>query len=165
MSEFKVIETQEEFNAAISERLKRDREKYEAEIMSQLKEQGWKAPDEIEALTKDLNKQIETLQSAAANSEKLIAEKDAEIAKGETYRADLEKTRIALAAGLGIEQAARIRGNNADEWAADAKKLAAEFASFAAASNAPAPLGDPGTSAGKSTREQFADFASEIFSH
>ena len=41
MSEFKLIETQEEFNAAISERLKRDREKYAAEFEAQLKEQGW----------------------------------------------------------------------------------------------------------------------------
>ena len=165
MADFKVIETQEEFDVAISDRLKRDRAKYTEQFEKEMREKGWKSADEVAELTSDLNKQIETLQNAAASTEQIIAQKDVEIAKGETYRADLEKTRIALAAGLGIEQAARIRGDNAEEWAADAKKLAAEFASFAAANNAPAPLGDPGVSAGKSTREQFADFASEIFSH
>ena len=91
MSEFKVIETQEEFNAAISERLKRDREKYAAEFEAQLKEQGWKTPEEVAALTEDLNKQVEKLQNAAASTEKLLAEKDAAIAKGEEYKAAYEK--------------------------------------------------------------------------
>lgn len=158
MSEFKVIETQEDFDAAISARLKRDREKYAEQFEADMREKGWKSPDEVTQLTADLTKQIETLQTAAADTAKIIEQKDAEIAKGESYRADLEKTRIAIAAGLSIEQAGRLRGGNADEWTADAKKLAGEFQAFAQQqSNQPAPLGNPGASSNKTTRDQFAD--------
>ena len=158
MSEFKVIETQEDFDAAISARLKRDREKYAEQFEADMREKGWKSPDEVTQLTADLTKQIETLQAASADTAKIIEQKDAEIAKGESYRADLEKTRIAIAAGLSIEQAGRLRGGNADEWTADAKKLAGEFQAFAQQqSNQPAPLGNPGASSNKTTRDQFAD--------
>lgn len=158
MSEFKVIETQEDFDAAISARLKRDREKYAEQFETDMREKGWKSPDEVTQLTADLTKQIETLQAASADTAKIIEQKDAEIAKGESYRADLEKTRIAIAAGLSIEQAGRLRGGNADEWTADAKKLAGEFQAFAQQqSNQPAPLGNPGASSNKTTRDQFAD--------
>lgn len=162
MSEFKVIETQEEFNAAISERLKRDREKYAAEFEAQFKEKGWKTPEEVAALTEDLNKQVEKLQNAAASTEKLLAEKDAAIAKGEEYKAENEKIQIALAAGLKYEQAGRLRGNNADEWKQDAKQLASEFAAYAAGQNQPAPLGSG--SSGESTGEQFANFFNSVLS-
>lgn len=163
MAEFKIIETQEDFDAAISARLKRDREKYAEQFEADMREKGWKTSEEIAELTKDLTKQIETLKTAAASTEQLIAQKDAEIAKGETYRTDLEKTRIALAAGLGIEQAGRIRGENADEWAADAKKLAAEFSAFAAGQNQPAPLGSAGETGNKATRNQFEDWVNTSF--
>lgn len=165
MSDFKIIETQEEFDAAISARLKRDREKYAEQFEAEMRGKGWKTSEEIEEMTAELNQKIEKLEAAAASTEKLIAEKDAEIAKGETYRTDLEKTRIALAAGLGIEQAGRIRGENADEWAADAKKLAAEFKSFASGQNQPAPLGSAGDTGGKSTRDQFEDWVNTSFNN
>ena len=54
MSEFKVIETQEAFDAAISARLKRDREKYAEQFETELKDKGWKSPEDIAALTADL---------------------------------------------------------------------------------------------------------------
>lgn len=162
MSEFKVIETQEEFNAAISERLKRDREKYTAEFETQLKEKGWKTPEEVAALTEDLNKQVEKLQNAAASTEKLLAEKDEAIAKGEEYRAENEKIQIALAAGLKYGQHKRIQGNNPDEWKEDAKRFAAEIAEYEASQNRPAPLGSG--SSGESTGEQFANFFNSVLS-
>ena len=159
MSEtFKAINTQEEFDAAIAERLERDRKKYAGQIETDLRSKGWKSPEEVTQLTADLNKQIKTLQDTAADTARTIADKDKEIAKGEGYRAELEKTRIAIAAGLSIEQAGRLRGGNADEWTADAKKLAGEFQAFAQQqSNQPAPLGNPGASSNKTTRDQFAD--------
>lgn len=163
MSEFKVIETQEAFDAAISARLKRDREKYAEQFEAEMKEKGWKSPEEIEALTADLNKQIETLTTAAASTEKLIAEKDAKIAEGEKYRADLVKTRIANAAGLSIEQAERLRGTNEEEWKADAKKLVEEFNAYSVRLNQPSPLGNPEHAGKTTTRDQFADFATAIF--
>lgn len=123
MSEFKVIETQEQFDAAISERLRRDRE------AQAKKYEGWTSPEDLQKMTEDFNKRIKALEDAAAATEQTIAEKDAKIAEGAQYRTDLEKTRIALAAGLKIDYADRLRGETEDEWRADAEALAKDFAS------------------------------------
>lgn len=131
MSEFKIIETQEQFDAAISERLKRDRE------AQQKKYDGWISPADQQKALDVLNAKIKSLEDAAAASQQTLAEKDAEIAKGVQYRTDLEKTRIALAAGLKIEYADRLRGDNAEEWKADAEALAKDFS----AAHVVAPLG------------------------
>lgn len=107
-------------------------------------------------------KQIKALQDAAAESEKVLAEKDAKIAESAKYRADLEKTRIALAAGLDPKYADRLRGENADEWKKDAEDLAKDFA----AAHVTAPLGNPEGNHGAKpdTRTQFADWFKESFS-
>lgn len=162
MSDFKIIETQEDFDAAIASRLKRDREKYREQFETEMREKGWKTEEEVTALTADLSKQIETLQSAAASTEQILKDKDEQIAKGESYRADLEKTRIALSAGLSIEQVGRIQGSNADEWKKDAEKLVSEFQAYSASVNAPAPLGNAGTTASNDTRSQFANWAEQV---
>ena len=165
MSEtFKPIETQEAFDAAIAERLERDRKKYAGQVEADLKGKGWKSPEEVEQLTADLSKQIKTLQDTAAETARTIADKDKEIAKGEGYRAELEKTRIAIAQGLDIKYADRLRGETREEWEADAKDLAKDFAAYASAQNQPAPLGSPGTSGTKTTRDQFADTVNQFFS-
>lgn len=157
MSEFKAIETQEQLDAVIGERIKRERE------TSAKRYEGWLSPDDIQKLKDDYDARIKALEDAAATTQQELASKDKEIADSAKYRTDLEKTRIALAAGLSIEQAGRIRGDNADEWTADAKKLAEEFNRFAAEQNHPAPLGNAGATNGRATRDQFADFASAIF--
>ena len=80
MSEtFKPIETQEAFDAAIAERLERDRKKYAGQVEADLKGKGWKSPEEVEQLTADLSKQIKTLQDTAAETARTIADKDKEI--------------------------------------------------------------------------------------
>ena len=131
MADFTPITTQDEFDAAIKERLKRDRE------AQAKKYEGWTSPEDLEKRVKEYEKQIKDLQDAATASEKVLAEKDAEIAKGAKYRTDLEKTRIALAAGLKIDYADRLRGENADEWKKDAETLAKDFA----VSHRTAPIG------------------------
>lgn len=162
MSDFKVIDTQEAFDAAISDRLKRDREKYWKQFEEEMKSKGWKSPDEISEITADLNKQIATLQNAAASTEKILAEKDAKIAEGEIYRTDLVKTRIALNAGLGIDQVGRLQGANEEEWKEDAKKLIGEIEAFANKSNQPTPIGNAGSASGSTTSEQFANFFNSV---
>ena len=71
MSDFKIIETQEQFDAAISERLKRDRE------TQAKKYEGWISPEEQQKALDELNKKIKALEDAATVSERTIAEKDA----------------------------------------------------------------------------------------
>jgi len=119
---FTPIETQEQFDAAISERLKREKE-------AQAKRyEGWTSPEALQKLTDEHAKRIKELEDAAAATQQTLAEKDAEIAKGAKYRADLVKTRIALAAGLRMEYADRLRGETEEEWKEDAKVLAKDFA-------------------------------------
>lgn len=152
MSDFKVIETQEQFDAAISERLRRDRESYAKRF------EGWLSPDDVKKVTDDYDTRIKALEDAAAATQQTIAEKDAEIAEGAKYRADLEKTRCAIAAGLDIKYAERLRGETKEEWEQDAKDLAKDFAR----PRFVAPLGNPEPEPGKaSTREQFAAWMQE----
>ena len=152
------INTQEEFDAAIGERLSRDRE-------SQAKKyEGWTSPEDLKKITDAHEAEIKKLTDAAAESEAKIKNLNEEIAKGNTYRADLEKTRIAIAQGLDIKYADRLRGETREEWEADAKDLAKDFAAYASAQNQPAPLGSPGTSGTKTTRDQFADAVNQFFS-
>lgn len=117
----KAITTQEELNEVIKERLQRERE-------SAVKRyEGWTSPDDLKKIRESHADEIKKLKDAAAETEKTIAAKDEEIAKGAKYRTDLEKTRIALEAGLDIKYADRLRGENAEEWKADAKDLAKDF--------------------------------------
>ena len=131
MSEFKIIETQEEFDARISERLKRAAE------TTAKKYEGWTSPEDLETVKSDYESKIKTLEDSVASAEQKLKDKDIEIAESAKYKTDLEKTRIALEAGLKIEYADRLRGENTEEWKADAEALAKDFAS----SHVTAPLG------------------------
>ncbi len=122
MAEFKIIETQEQFDAAISERLRRERESYAKKF------EGYKSPEDIQKITDGLNAQIKALEDEKTGFAATLKEKDAKIAESEKYRTDLEKTRIALKAGLDIKYADRLRGKDEKEWEADAKDLAKDFA-------------------------------------
>ena len=156
MADFTPINTQEEFDAAIKERLKRDREAQAKKF------EGWISPEDQQKRLAEYDAQIKTLQDAATESEKKLAEKDALIAEGAKYKTDLEKTRIALAAGLDQKYADRLRGENADEWKKDAEELARDFS----AAHVTAPLGSPESNQGgkPDTRTQFADWFKETFS-
>ena len=131
MADFKVIETQEQFDAAISERLKRDRE------TQAKKYEGWTSPEDMQKVIGGYESRIKALEDAAAATQQTLAEKDAAIAESTKYKTDLEKTRIALSVGLDLKYAERLKGENADEWKADAEELAKDFA----AAHVTAPLG------------------------
>lgn len=133
MAEFTPIETQEQFDAAISERLKRDRE------TQAKKYEGWTSPDEMQKVIDEYKGRIKALEDAAAATQQTMAEKDAAIAESAKYKTDLEKTRIALSVGLDLKYAERLRGETAEEWKTDAEELAKDFA---AVHNVP-PLGSP----------------------
>lgn len=165
MSEFKVIETQEQFDEAIKARLERDRKSYAKQFEEDLKAKGWKSPEDIEALTENLNAEIGTLKDAAAKTEQMLAEKDTQIAEGEKYRSDLAKTRIVVGMGLPLEEAERLIGTNENEWKEDAKKVVERYQEWAKAQNKPTPLGSPENTGGGTTRDQFANWAASAFNN
>ena len=151
----KPITTQEELDAVIGERIARAKES------AQKKYDGWISPDDFKKAQGELEKQISDLQAAAAETEKKLAEKDASLAEAERYRTDLEKTRIAIAAGLDAKYATRLQGKDAKEWEKDAAELAKDFAS----SKTAVPLGssDPKPGNQPLTNVKFAEWFNNNF--
>jgi len=115
---FTPIETQEQLDALLKERLTRDRE-------SQAKKyEGWTSPEDLQKLTEGYNEKIKAMESAAAATKKTLEEKDAVIAESAKYRTDLAKTKIALEVGIPYEMAGRLTGETEEEIKADAEALA-----------------------------------------
>ena len=112
MGEFKPITTQEEFDAAISERLKREREtsakKYEGFISPTDFEQK-KA--EFQTQINDLTSQLQGANDKISNHDKELQERDSKI---KAYESHSVKTRIANELGLSYEAVNFLQGEDED---------------------------------------------------
>lgn len=130
MSEFKPINTQEEFNTAIRERLEEARNAVRQQFSD-----------------------YETIKSSLASVKAESEKKDATITdlqkqlKGS--RAELAKTRIALEKGLPVEMSDRLAGETEEEIRKDAEKLAALFTK----PKEPAPLRDTEDKGGSNSKD------------
>lgn len=152
----KVITTQEELDEIIKDRVAR------AKDSAAKKYEGWISPEDSKKAMADMQKQLEELQKAVADAEKTIKAKDETIAEGERYKTDLDKTRIAIAAGLDVKYASRLQGDNAEAWKKDAEDLAKDFA--AARKPVSTPIGSSETPPGKlSTSKQFESWFNSNF--
>ena len=119
MSDFKIIETQEELDAIVKARLSREREKY--------------------ADYDDLKKQLadfEAKETTYQNTINDLKTRETDLASQiETLNGDLTKTklqtakqRIATEYGLPLDLADRLQGDNEDGFKADAERLASYLA-------------------------------------
>ena len=119
MAEFTPITTQAEFDAAIGERLKRERE-------TLAKKYG--DYEDLKTKVADYEKQIGQLTRDAADAAKKYAGYDKDLAdlqaKVKGYETDSVKTRIALEAGLPYTMASRLCGESEEDIRADARSLA-----------------------------------------
>ena len=115
MSEFKPITTQEEFDAAIKERLSREKAKYSD--YDQLKSRV----TELETENVDLKSTIEANNQSKADADKQLEEMQNQISNYET--ASL-RTRVALQYGLPYDLADRLQGTDEESFKADAERLA-----------------------------------------
>ena len=141
MADFTPITTQEAFDAALSDRLKREKEKY-AEYTS---------PKDLEKLKADYDKQIADLNKVMddqakkyAGYDKDIAERDAKI-KG--YETASVKTRIAHEMGLPYGAAEYLKGEDEKSIKESAEAVKALFGNQRRNSTAPeasteTPIGD-----------------------
>lgn len=121
MSEFKVIETQEEFDKAIKSRLaQKDRE-----LAEQYKE--YLSPEQAEELKADLKKQLDEANDLVAKAKATLAEKDKTVSELETRatkaESDLLKQKVAHANKLPLELAGRLIGTTEEELTKDAESL------------------------------------------
>ena len=115
---FKAIETQEEFDRIISERLSRQKESFEKQLVDY---------DQLKTAKADLENQVGTLQSTIEQSKagqedytKQISDLTSKVAGYET--ANL-RTRIALQNGLPYDLADRLVGDDEESIKADAERL------------------------------------------
>ena len=115
MSEFKPITTQEEFDAAIKERLSREKAKYSDY-------------DQLKSLVEDLKKENVDLKSTieANHQSKEDADKQLEVLQNQIagYETASLRTRIALQYGLPYDLADRLQGTDEESFKADAERLA-----------------------------------------
>lgn len=141
MADFKPIETQEQLDAIIGERLKRE------QATMAKKYEGYVSPADLEKIKADmkaegdkeiakLNKTISDERAKYADYEKNIAEKDAKIKGYETASA---KTRIAHEMGLSYDAVNFLQGE--DE--ASIKKSAEALKGLIGSSHGAQPLADP----------------------
>ena len=116
MSDFKPIETQEELDRIIQDRLNRQKEKFSD--YDEVKKRNAELESEIGALKNT----IEESGNVAKTHEQTVAELNAKIAGYETSSL---RTRIALQNGLPLDLADRLVGEDEASIKADAERLAA----------------------------------------
>ena len=111
---FKPIESQEELDGIIKDRLKRERE-------SALKRyEGFVSPEDHKKALEEANKAFEDLKKAHESDEKTIADLTAKVS---TYETASLKSRIAHEVGLSYEWVGRIGGSDEKTIREDAEAL------------------------------------------
>ena len=111
---FKPIETQEELDGIIKERLKRERD------ASAKRYEGWISPEDHQKALSEANQSFDEFKKAHENDEQTIADLTA---KNKAYETASLKSRIAHEVGLSYEWIARIGGDDEQTIRADAEAL------------------------------------------
>ena len=112
--EFKPIESQEELDKIITNRLKRERESTEKRF------EGWISPEDHQRSLSEANKAFDDYKKAHENDEQTIADLTA---KNKSYETASLKSRIAHEVGLSYEWIERISGEDEESIRADAESL------------------------------------------
>lgn len=112
--EFKPIETQEELDSIIKERLKRERDATNKRF------EGWISPDDHQKAINDANKAFDDYKKAHEGDEQTIADLTA---KNKEYETAALKSRIAHETGLSYEWISRISGDDEASIRKDAESL------------------------------------------
>lgn len=118
MAEFKPINTQEEFDAAIKDRIARNTKSVTDEITKKF--EGWISPQDSAAKIKEVSDQLEALTKQAAEKDKSIADLTAE---NKSVKLTALKNKIAHEKGIPYELASRLSGETEEEIGKDADML------------------------------------------
>lgn len=154
MSDFQVIETQEQLNAIIGERISRAEEKAAEKYKDyeDIKKQNADYAAQVGDLQKQLQEQTEKIEGRNA-------EVDALNAKVQAFESSSLKTRIALEVGLPYKMAERLTGDDEAAIRQDAEMMVKLMGS-----RNTVPLGspEPTVTGEASTREQFKEWMAQI---
>lgn len=115
MSEFKVIETQEDFDKAIQKRLERNTREVEERF------KDYVSPDDVKALKGDYDTKIKAYEEKIAGHDQIVSELTQRATTAETK---LIKTAAANENGIPLELANRLQGSNEEEIKQDAQTFA-----------------------------------------
>lgn len=122
MAEFKIIETQEEFDARIKERIERAEKKTRDEF------KGWLSPDDQKALSEKYTNDLNALNEKHAKEMEKYAEYDEKFneqaAKIKSLEVSALKARIVNERKLPAEAVEFLTGDNEETISASAEKLA-----------------------------------------
>lgn len=115
MTEFKVIETQEQLNAIIKARLDREKEKYADydTLAEKIKK--------LETENSNLKETISDKETSESTTVSKIAELEKDVT---TWKQKSLKQQIAMKNGLPFDLADRLQGDNEDSLNEDAERLA-----------------------------------------
>lgn len=159
MADFKTINTQEEFDAAVKDRLAREAAKYaDYDMLKAAKKEldelkGKKLDEQLAALKAEYDKAKTTL----ADHDKIVSDLTTRATNAEHK---LKQREIAHAAGIPVELADRINGSTDEEMTKDAEMLA----KFAKGGGSVLPLGNPeGSSSKDPLASAYSSFAKSIF--
>ena len=111
---FKPIESQEELDNIIKDRLKRERES------TQKKYEGWISPDDHQKALDEANTALDDYKKAHEGDEQTIADLTA---RNKAYETALLKSRVAHEVGLSYEWIGRISGDDEESIRKDAESL------------------------------------------
>lgn len=146
--EFKVIETQEDFDAAIKHRLEKQRRSLEENFKS------YSSPEDVANLTKELNDKIEGLSADLAAANEKITAFDAEKAelnsKINDFTIKAAKIKIANESGLPYDAVAFLQGANEDEIRESAEAFKKITGNFVPPMQSKEPAGKDGKEAYRS---------------
>ena len=152
MAEFTTIETQEQLDRIIGDRIRRAEEKA-AEKYSDydaIKSQNTDLTNQIAQLTEQIRKQTETIDGNKAIVDDLTS-------KVQAYETASVKTKVALEMGLPYQMADRLTGTDEESIRKDAESMAALFSSnkpvAPLGSGEPMMSGDPKEAAWKNLAE------------
>lgn len=121
MAEFKVIESQEEFDNRIKERIERAEKKVREEF------KGWLSPDEQKKLKSDYDAEVQKLNEAHSKELEKYAGYDEKFAEQSSKIHSLEtsalKTKIAIDKKLPFDAVEFLTGEDEESISASADKL------------------------------------------
>lgn len=149
------ITTQEEFDTAIKERLKRETEKYK----------DYTSPDDMEKIKGEHKKEVDGLNSQIEEGKKKLKEKDDAITERDTkikkYETDSVKMRIAREAGLPDDAVDYLKGEDANSIKKSAESLKAIIGTKPAAPLKDTEGGSPGNEKDASYKNMLAGLKGE----
>ncbi|MBQ1572687.1 MAG: hypothetical protein IIZ78_16275 [Clostridiales bacterium] len=161
MSDFKVIETQEELDKIIKKRL----EQKDREVAETYKD--YLSPDDVKAMKADYEKQIQDANKLVEDAKVKLQTFDETVSKltkrAEAAEVSNLKTKVAIDNNVPIKLASRLVGTTEEELKADAQLLLEGLGTnLSGGSTPPLHLGGQGGSQANTFHAAMAQFATQL---